>query len=232
MSIRPKLHLGIIPDGSRRWGRAHLKPAKWNGSESEHKVEELLLHISDNHPDVDEVTIWAMSTENMERNDADRRKVYRIVERLLTRTDTFMRAKACMCFVGTRSQTLPASLRQAIDEITRLTGNNDRLRVNVGLGYGGKEEILAAAGALLERRRDSACDTPVTAEEFEQGLMLPRPLDLVVRTGGEQRLSGFMLYQIEYAELFFSQTLWPDFSVAEFDEIMRNYRQRDRRYGR
>lgn len=240
MSTGGKLHLGIIPDGSRRWGRARGKPSAWDGWESEAKVEEILTHISDHHPAVDEVTIWAMSTENLLRSSLDQLKVFRIVERLLTRTEVFARARARVRFVGSRCDELPPSLSDAMDRITAQTGDFDRIRVNVGLGYGGREEIAQA----VEETVDELCSTTHCgagdraggreriAATFERHLMVPRPLDLVIRTGGEQRLSGFMLYQIAYAELFFTPTLWPDFSTDELDTMLQDFTKRDRRFGR
>ncbi|MCP4383095.1 MAG: di-trans,poly-cis-decaprenylcistransferase, partial [Hyphomicrobiales bacterium] len=135
-------------------------------------------------------------------------------------------------FVGTRFDELPSSLAEAMEAAAARTRDFDRLTLNVGLGYGGREEIVRAVDLVVRNRHSASAGQAVTSEEFERCLMVPRPLDLVVRTGGERRLSGFMLYQVEYAELFFTDTLWPEFATSELDACLEEYRRRDRRFGR
>jgi len=227
-----RLHVGIIPDGSRRWGRREGRPPNWDGAESGAKVEEILSHIGESCHEIDEVTIWALSTENLNRVDGDRRKVFAIVSRMLADRAVFARAGAKVRFLGTRLAEIPHELCQAIGEVEAETRHHARLKLNVGFGYGGREEILAVVARLLDERGANGGCAPFDAAEFERFLMVPRPLDMVIRTGGEQRLSGFMLYQVEYAELFFTPTLWPDFSIGEFDAMLAEFRQRERRFGK
>jgi undecaprenyl diphosphate synthase len=243
---RKGLHIGIIPDGSRRWGKAHGKPTDWDGKESGNGIKEILRHIWKKHPEITEVTVWAMSTENFKRNDKDKQRVFRLIEDLIEENiEQFNKNSRIKKLVhnervrvnvfGSKFDEIPQSLAGAIKQSIELTKGYDRLRLNIGLGYGGKFEIIAAALSLAKKINDRSMPANlknISERVFERFLMIPKPLDLIIRTGGEKRLSGFMLYQAEYAELFFSDTLWPDFTTREFDRIMEEFRNRERRYGK
>jgi len=235
---RKGLHIGIIPDGSRRWGRKNLKPPTWNGMESGERVKDMLMHILKNYPEITEVTIWAMSTENFQRSGTDKKRVLSLIENLLDKLmkeKTVHMKKIRVSFFGSKFDEIPQSLAGAIKHSVELTKDNEKLKLNIGLGYGGKYEIVAAAVNLAKKINERSLIKNlkgISEKVFERFLMVPRPLDLIIRTGGEKRLSGFMLYQAEYAELFFSDTLWPDFTTREFDSIMEEFRNRERRYGK
>lgn len=229
------LHLGIIPDGSRRWGKKKLKPPTWDGKESGQKVREILSHIVKNYPEITEVTIWAMSTENFERKEKDRRRVFRLIENVLKESlkeEKLKKDQVKVKFFGNKLEEIPESLMNLINKSTETTKNYKRGKLNVALGYGGKFEIFLAALSLAKKLNEMSVFKNISEKVFEKFLMIPRPLDLIIRTGGEKRLSGFMLYQAEYAELFFTNTLWPDFSTKELDEIMKDFNERDRRFGK
>ncbi len=231
------LHIGIIPDGSRRWGRKNGKAPSWNGAEAGETVEEILKHILGNYPEITEITIWAMSTENFRRNSKDKQRVFSLIESmgksLMKRENVIHENKIRVNVFGTKFDEVPGSLRKLIKRTTDETRNYGDRKLNIGLGYGGKFEIVMAAMNLAKKiENKSMFKTDIPEKVFEKFLMVPRPLDLIIRTGGEKRLSGFMLYQAEYAELFFSDTLWPDFSTKEFDRIMGEFRKRERRFGK
>jgi len=233
------LHLGIIPDGSRRWSRKNLKPPSWNGKEAGEKTDEILKHMLKNYPELTEVTIWAMSTENFERNKDDKKRVLTLIKCLINKLidEGIIHEKEIKVnFFGSKIEEVPRSLKDAIKHSMELTKNYGKLKLNIGLGYGGKFEIVMAAINLAKKINEKSLlrdlSERVSERVFERFLMVPRPLDLIIRTGGEKRLSGFMLYQAEYAELFFVNTLWPDFTTQEFDQIMHEFSARDRRFGK
>jgi len=233
------LHIGIIPDGSRRWGMAHNKPADWDGKESGDRAKAILRHIWKKHPEITEVTVWAMSTENFERRNRDKKRVFGLIENLINdflgNIDTVQKEKIRVNVFGNKFDEIPQSLMGTIKRSVELTKDNEKLKLNIGLGYGGKYEIVAAAVNLAKKINERSLIKnlkDMSEKVFERFLMVPRPLDLIIRTGGEKRLSGFMLYQAEYAELFFVDTLWPDFSTREFDMIMDDFRKRERRFGK
>jgi undecaprenyl diphosphate synthase len=134
--------------------------------------------------------------------------------------------------IGSRWGDMPQDVRDAANDVVSLTKNNTGPVLNLCIGYGGREEILDATMAASRWLRKNPTIAKLHSSIFEKHLLIPRPLDIVIRTGGEKRLSGFMLYQIEYAELFFTDTLWPDFSREELDSIMGEFRERNRRFGR
>ncbi|NOT57449.1 MAG: di-trans,poly-cis-decaprenylcistransferase [Deltaproteobacteria bacterium] len=224
------LHVGIIPDGTRRWATRHLRGPLWDGHEAGEKAEEILLHLADHYPAVRDVTIWAMSVENFQRSRRDQERVFQLLATFLARTATWERAQARLSVVGSMWQAVPADLRHAIADAQQRTRHYTERRLTIGLGYGGQQEIVHAATSVAEQRQTGQPPDLTTA--FEQSLLVPRPLDLVIRTGGEQRLSGFCLYQAAYAELFFVETLWPDFTVTELDRLMAEFARRERRFGR
>jgi tritrans,polycis-undecaprenyl-diphosphate synthase [geranylgeranyl-diphosphate specific] len=232
------LHVGIIPDGSRRWGRKNLKTPSWNGIESGEKVKEILTHILENYPEINELTIWAMSTENFKRNGKDKERVLNLIENMaksLIGKSIIHEKRIKINFFGTKFEDIPQSLKDLIKRATEETKKYKVKKLNIGLGYSGKYEIVLAAINLAKKIQDKSLlksMTDIPEKVFERFLMVPKPLDLIIRTGGEKRLSGFMLYQAEYAELFFVDALWPDFSTNEFDKIMEEFRRRERRFGK
>ncbi|MCX6814488.1 MAG: polyprenyl diphosphate synthase [Candidatus Aenigmarchaeota archaeon] len=232
-------HVGIIPDGSRRWGRRNSKPPLWDGKESGEKAREIIEHIFKNHPEITEITIWAMSTENFQRNQEDKERVHALIEYLIKKMigeSIIQERKIRVNFFGTKIEEVSVSLKDAIKRSMELTKAHSKLKLNIGLGYGGKSEIVMAAINLAKKIQEKSplknLSERVSQKVFEEFLMVPRPLDLIIRTGGEKRLSGFMLYQAEYAELFFLDSLWPDFTTKEFDKVMSEFRKRERRFGK
>ncbi|MCK4531908.1 MAG: di-trans,poly-cis-decaprenylcistransferase, partial [Candidatus Aenigmarchaeota archaeon] len=134
--------------------------------------------------------------------------------------------------VGSAWEELPRNVRDMAREVVSKTNKNKGPILNLCIGYGGRQEILDAVMSASKWLRKNPTIAKIHESMFEKHLMIPKPLDIVIRTGGEKRLSGFMLYQIEYAELFFTDTLWPDFSVEELDMIMKELKERHRRFGK
>ncbi len=234
MEERKGLHVGIIPDGSRRWARLN-KIRDYNGKQSGEAVERIVRHIFEQHPEIWEVSIWALSIDNLKRSAKDRELVYALIEReikqLSKEIETYKR-RIKVNFVGTRFRNLPETLVESAEKLSLKTRNNKQGVLNICAGYSGKQEIIDAFMSASRWFRKNPAIKKIHEGFFERFLMIPRPLDIVIRTGGEKRLSGFMLYQIEYAELFFIDTLWPDFSTKEFDEIMEEFKKRNRRFGK
>jgi len=228
------IHIGIIPDGSRRWARKNDMP-DYDGSASGETSDRIVRHIFENYPEVGEVSIWALSTENLSREDKDKELVYGLVRNKIRDVINYIRVSGReirVKAVGSRWGDMPQDVQDAANEVVSLTKSNRGPVLNLCIGYGGREEILDAAMGASRWFRKTPSIARLHSSIFERHLLVPKPLDIVIRTGGEKRLSGFMLYQIEYAELFFTDTLWPDFSTREMDSIMREFRERNRRFGR
>lgn len=229
------LHLGIIPDGSRRWANLHnVKKGDWY--QSGKATEDIVRHVFFKHPEVNELSLWAMSTENVDRDDYSRNLVYSLIEgklKDLIESPFIADKKINVNVVGSRLSDVPKSVKDLTDKVTAKTRDHKGERtLNICIGYGGKQEILDAVMSASRWIRKNPTISKLHKNVFEKHLQIPRPLDIVIRTGGEKRLSGFMLYQIEYAELFFTDTLWPDFSTKELDQIMKEFNERQRRFGR
>ena len=134
--------------------------------------------------------------------------------------------------IGSRWGEMPPEIRDVARDVVVKTKDNKGPTLNLCIGYGGREEILNAVMEASKWIRKNPLIAKLHENVFEKFLLVPKSLDIVIRTGGEKRLSGFMLYQIEYAELFFTDTLWPVFSTRELDKIMKQFKERDRRFGR
>lgn len=232
---RKGIHLGIIPDGSRRWSKRHnIALGDW--SKSGQTVDDIITHVFTKHPEVEEFSIWAMSTENVDRDDYSRNLVYSLLEGKLKdiiANPLVDEKKLKVNIVGSRLGDAPKTVRDLASKLTDKTKVYEGGKVlNICIGYGGREEILNAVMESSKWLRKNPLIAKLHQNVFERHLMIPRPLDIVIRCGGERRLSGFMLYQVEYAELFFTDTLWPDFSTKELDSILKEFNDRDRRFGK
>ena len=227
------VHLGIIPDGSRRWAKRN-GVTNYDGLQSGKVMEEIVQHVFENHLEVSDLSVWALSTENLRRVEDDKKLVYTLLRKELK--DLLNSPWICTMgikvnVVGSRLGELPREVRKLAEDIVSVTKNHRDRTLNICVGYGGREEILNAAMAASLWLRGNPFIKKLHKNVFEQFLMIPKPLDIMIRTGGEKRLSGFMLYQIEYAELFFTDTLWPDFTSSEFDKMLNEFSERNRRFG-
>lgn len=233
-------HLGLIQDGHRRYSReaglADLSEGYRRGAAT---TEEVLKWCADLK--IRLVTLWWLSTENLSREPTDLRAVIRVIETALTdwiRQRLPDRLGMRICPIG-KLELLPRSLLETLKSVEAATRHLDRMRLNVGVGYGGREEILDAFRGYL---RDSFMRDD-SREKILEGLSLdavekylyttdcPDP-DLIIRTSGEVRLSGFMLWQSAYSEFYFCDAYWPAFRKIDFLRALRSYQQRQRRFGK
>jgi len=228
------IHLGIIPDGSRRWAKMNgIK--SYNGEQSGKVMDKIVRHVGEEHPEVSDLSIWALSTENMKRDEEDKDLVYGLLKRKmkdLLCSPGIYQEDIKVNVIGSRWGEMPPEIRELAQDILSETKDHKGRTLNICIGYGGREEILNAVMEASKWLRKKPLIKKLHENVFERFLLIPKPLDIMIRTGGEKRLSGFMLYQIEYAELFFTDTLWPDFTTRELDKIMKEFSERNRRFGR
>ncbi len=133
--------------------------------------------------------------------------------------------------VGTSLNKTPRGLRETAKQTMEITKDYGNRIFNIAVGYGGRFEIIRAAIKFAKWLKNKPIIKQITNEMFENFLLIKNPVDIVIRTGKEYRLSGFMLYQLAYSELFFVDLYWPDFTTKEFDKIMKEYYRRQRRFG-
>ena len=232
-SPRPR-HVGVILDGNRRWAKAvGLDPAAGHRRGAD-KIEELLGWCAD--AGVEVVTLWLLSTDNLNRPAEELEPLLRVIEdtvRALSAPGRPWRVHP----VGALDL-LPDATAQVLKAAADETVDRPGLLVNVAVGYGGRQEIADAVRSLLVERAASGASIDEVAaaldvEHITEHLYTrgqPDP-DLVIRTSGEQRLSGFLLWQSAHSEFYFCEAYWPDFRRVDFLRALRAYAQRQRRFG-
>ena len=230
-------HIAVILDGNRRWALEHsLNP--WMGHrQGAEKVEELLdwcLEMG-----VKSVTLYAFSTENFRRSPKEVEEIMRIAEEKLRKllTDKRIHENNVKVKIIGRKSLLPKSLRKLADEVEESTKNYNKHFLNIALAYGGRAEIVDAARKIAERVEKGEIGSKQIDEKlFEKFLYtshLPKQdPDLIIRTSGEERLSGFLLWQSAYSELCFLDIYWPEFRKIDLLRAIRTFQKRKRRFGK
>ena len=230
-------HIAVILDGNRRWALEHsLNP--WMGHrQGAEKVEELLdwcLEMG-----VKSVTLYAFSTENFRRSPKEVEEIMRIAEEKLRKllTDKRIHENNVKVKIIGRKNLLPKSLRKLADEVEESTKNYNKHFLNIALAYGGRAEIVDAARKIAERVEKGEIGSKQIDEKlFEKFLYtahLPKQdPDLIIRTSGEERLSGFLLWQSAYSELCFLDIYWPEFRKIDLLRAIRTFQKRKRRFGK
>ena len=225
-------HVAIIMDGNGRWAQARKKPRLFGHHAGAKRVREIVESCPD--LGVKYLTIFAFSTENWKRTQAEVSGLMLLFRRYITKeTKALIKHGVRVRFIGDRVR-LDAKLVSLMDELERLTSANDRVHMTVALNYGGRDEVARATKRLAQEVADGKLSPDDVDEEtlprFLDTHVLPDP-DLVIRTSGEARISNFLLWQSAYAEYEFIDTLWPDFTPEIFAKILDGYGKRDRRFG-
>ena len=228
----PLQHLAIIMDGNGRWAKQRELPriaGHQKGVESVLRVVDECLRL-----DIRYLSLFAFSSENWGRPQQE-------VEALMTLLLQFLAAQRQKMLdngirlkvIGDRSP-LSNKVREALDRVEAETAAGSRLTLVLALSYGGRDEILRAAKRLVEQVQGGGVDLAAVDNKMFAGLLdtgaIPEP-DLLIRTSGEMRISNFLLWQLAYAELYFTEVLWPDFGPAELQLALEDYQSRKRRFG-
>lgn len=182
-------------------------------------------------PNIKVVSVYALSTENLNRSKKEVDKLWGIYNKEFKGflKDKRMRKRDLRIKIVGNSALWRKDVRQAAKDVMNATRNYTQGVLNILLAYGSQFEIINSAKKLVSKGIKTV---PLAEDTFNKFLLVNEPVDLIIRTGGEHRLSNFLLYQAAYAEIYFTKTLWPDFSRREFNKILRWYRNRDRRIGR
>ncbi|MFI0237237.1 isoprenyl transferase [Streptomyces sp. NPDC016845] len=226
-------HIGVIMDGNRRWAKAAGSTAAQGHQAGAVKIEEFLGWCSET--DVEVVTLWLLSTDNFDRPPEELVPLLAIIEGVVRTLATDGRWR--VHHVGA-ADILPSGLRTALKEAEEETAGRPGILVNVAIGYGGRQEIADAVRSMLLDAADKGASLEQVADDVTIDLIgkhlytsaQPDP-DLVIRTSGEQRLSGFMLWQTAHSEYYFCDVFWPAFRKVDFLRAMRDYAARHRRFG-
>ncbi len=221
-------HLGLILDGNRRWARAVGKPQLEGHREGYQNLHTIALAAFERG--VKYVSAYVFSTENWNRSKEEVEYLMDLLVWVATKEiDKYLKEGLKLVFVGSRER-LSARVLAAVASAERRSRDNTRGTVVLCLNYGGHTELAEGVAQLV---RDGVPADEVTPQKLSEYLYHPEvpPIDLIIRTSGEQRLSNFMLWRAAYAELYFTPVLWPAFTPADLDEALAEYEARHRRFG-
>jgi undecaprenyl diphosphate synthase len=224
-------HVAVIMDGNGRWAqRKHLPRVAGHrvGTQTARTTIETCARLK-----IEALTLYAFSVENWRRPKTETDFLMALLrEYLRQEMPLIQRNNIRMKFLG-RARELPLAVQQDMKNAEEKTAGNGGMVLSLALNYGGRAEIVDAANAILAERNGQGDRSPITEEELSRHLYtasLPEP-DLLIRTSGESRVSNFLLWQIAYAEIFLTDTLWPDFNRARLLESFLEFQRRERRYG-
>ena len=225
-------HIAIILDGNGRWAKSKGMPRNYGHAQGSKNVEVICEEAY--KMGVNYLTVYAFSTENWTRPKDEVDALMKLLRNYMkTCLKTAAKNRMCVKVLGDKSG-LDEDIRLRIAELEEATKDHDGLHFQIALNYGSKDELMRAMNHLIADRESGIIEkTPVTEAVFEQYLDtfgLPDP-DLLIRTSGEQRISNFLLWQLAYAEFYFTDVHWPDFSKEELIKAIEVYNSRDRRFG-
>ncbi|WP_162140126.1 polyprenyl diphosphate synthase [Haploplasma axanthum] len=213
-------HVAIIMDGNGRWAKKRLLPRSTGHYFGGMNVQKIANYA--NNIGIKVLTLYAFSTENWNRPvDEVNFLMTKPIEIVTPKIDSIVKSNIKIIFIG-RKDRVPKPLLSLMIKLESLTINNTGLLLNIAFDYGAYDELITA----ISKMKDS------TIEELEKNLMISTPVDLLIRTSGEQRLSNFLLWQAAYAELYFTKKHWPAFTPKELSKAIIEFNKRDRRYGK
>jgi len=219
-------------DGNGRWAQRQNLPRNEGhrkGAENIPPVVEAFAQYQ-----VKYLTLFAFSSENWDRPPGEVREIFSLLKEAADREVeglAELHKKGVKLLHLGELQRLPPEIQEKVREAIHLTSANDRITLSIAFDYGGRQEVIKAVNKILEQKISSPTLTPELFSSFLYTHHIPDP-DLIIRTGGELRLSNFLLWQGAYSELYFTPVLWPDFSPAEVKEALLAYQDRKRRFGK
>jgi undecaprenyl diphosphate synthase len=219
-------HLAIIMDGNGRWAKKRGLSRTKGHEQGAETIREITMFCA-THPTVETTTFYAFSTENWKRPKLEVEFLMKMLDKYLKEElATYQEHNIRFLAIGDLSS-FSSALQKRIKETEELTKNNTSLTQILALNYGGRAEITDTVNRLIQQGKEH-----ISEEDISSALQTPySDIDLLIRTSGEERVSNFLLWQLSYAEFYFTPTLWPDFTSEELNEIIKNYEQRTRRFG-
>ena len=232
MNKKPK-HVAIIMDGNGRWAQKQGKNRVIGHKTGAKVVKEIVEEASKN--EIEFLTLFAFSTDNWSRpKDEVNLLMKLLVGSLKKEFKRIIDNNIRLCSIG-NLDSLPNLVKEELLFVVDKTKNNTGMVLTLALNYGGKEEIIDAVKAISDKVKNSI----ISPEKVDESTIIEHlytrnlpPVDLLIRTSGEERISNFLLWHIAYAELYFTKTLWPDFKKEDLEEALINYSKRERRFGK
>jgi len=226
-------HIAIIMDGNGRWARARMRNRIFGheeGAKSVKEVAKCCLTMGISH-----LTLYSFSKENWQRPKSEVNALWNLLNRFLqSELNELMEKEIRVIHLGDR-EAIPSYVMKRLDETIATTALNQKLHLGLALNYGGRQEIVRAASLFARDVQEGKMQpADLTQETFSRYLFAPEfpDPDLVIRTGGEYRISNFLLWQVAYAEIYTTAVLWPDFRESQLEEALLDYQRRERRFGK
>ena len=226
-------HVAIIMDGNGRWAKKRGMPRTYGHKKGAENVVKITRSMKESG--VKFLTLYAFSTENWQRSKDEVDALMQLLNEYLDKElKEIMENNVRIRFIGERYMLSP-SIQEKMLHLEKESAENTDLTLCIALSYGSRQEILAAAQKIAQKVASGKMDvSQITQEAFSNELYtrdIPDP-DILIRTSGEQRISNYLLWQLAYTELFFTDTLWPDFDKNELCDIIQSFNKRERRYGK
>ena len=229
-------HIAIILDGNGRWAKRRGRPRSYGHIVGTDTLEKMCKYIAD--LGVRYLTVYAFSTENWKRAEEEVRTLMNLFRKYLKRIEKSAHKRHMKVRIIGDKSGLPQDIQDRIAILESVTADYDRMDFQIALNYGGRDEILRAVTRLANDARNGLLDEQLAAGKLEESLLdsyldtagIPAP-DLLIRTGGEQRISNFLLWQMAYTEYYFTDLAWPDFDEEALQKAIDYYNGRDRRFG-
>jgi len=226
-------HVAIIMDGNGRWAKKKMMNRVKGHEQGSQIVRSVVTACRE--LGIDTLTLYAFSTENWERPKYELTALMMLLKKfIVSEREDLLKNNIRLSIIGQKHK-LPLDVQKEIDATMALTKDNNKLLLNLALSYGSREEITTAVKQIAQKIESKDLNlNDITQDLISEHLYtkaMPDP-DLIIRTGGEYRLSNFLLWQAAYSEIYISDTLWPDFTKDEFIKILKNFQERDRRFGK
>ncbi|MBR3840786.1 MAG: isoprenyl transferase [Erysipelotrichales bacterium] len=221
-------NVAVIMDGNGRWAKKKGLPRTAGHLQGTKNIRNITIAAND--LGIKSLTLYAFSTENWKREQSEVEYIMKLPAQFLDDyLEELIENNVVIKLIGERDR-LPEYTRKPIEEAEARTAHNNGIILNLCLNYGGQREIVLAVKQMIA---DGVKEEEVTEDLFASYLMAANcnPIDLLIRTSGEQRISNFLLWQIAYSELYFTDKLWPDFTAEDFKEAILNFDKRERRFG-
>jgi undecaprenyl diphosphate synthase len=222
-------HVALIMDGNRRWARARGLTEMEGHAAGVEGIREIIRHAV--RRGIEVLSLYAFSRENWARSDDEVSGLFMLLEQVIRNETAELVAQGARVRLLGRMEELPPETRASIQEALDATVGGERLQLNIAFNYSGRTELVDAARKIVAQglRPEEVDEDVMAAAMYTAGL--PDP-DMVIRTGGDERLSNFLIWQSAYAEMYFCPVLWPDFGPAELDAALVEFASRQRRFGR
>lgn len=227
-------HVGLIMDGNGRWAKAHMLPRVMGHNAGTKTLKRIALKASD--MGITNLTVYAFSTENWKRSEEEVSGIFKLLVKFVNSELQELKDKNVhVNILGDRDK-LPDYVCESLDKLVGETSHCDGMNFNIALNYGGRAELVRSVKAICEDVKAGRIDADDIDEELISSHLYTGEknipdADLIIRTSGEERLSNFLVWQASYSELMFTDTLWPDFSNEEFEDMIFSYMGRERRFG-